>query len=605
MNAFNETIDSLKNMFYKDTERTIFQRYIEYIRFPFYKNFSENMKIDFSFPITFLVGRNGSGKSSLLQALYGAPDGKNVGDYWFNTALDPIEEAVSKRHCYIYSFKTDIHKKSIEVLRSRINKKENPDFWESARPQTGLRMEKFIYDKEYSDEAALTRWNLVKKDVLYLDFRREIGAFDKYFYFGEKPDTVTMKTKQDLIRHMSPHIKLAHESKKPVTYYRNGICEAPISLAKSELSDINNILGKKYIEGEILEHNMFDRSKIKNMGFSAILKTKFSEYSEAFAGSGETAAVKLVHEIFNAPQYALILLDEPETSLHPGAQTQLVYFLLRQILSKKLQIVISTHSTHIVEGMPKEAIKVFYVDEGDGKTKVVENVLPHEAFFYIGGSRTDKKAIIVEDNLAKIIVEAVLKDLGEAVQNLFEIKFYAGGESVVKSSLITVYSKEWNTIETYVIFDGDKSKSHVPVDEILPRDRTKENLNKFIMGQTDVSIKFNYDSGRPDQEIEQMLDYLRYYEKKVYYLPCKTPEKIIWSDAVLNNADIRDEDKAAITKEEDSKKQYALFSEAMFGISDAKAIEKAHQYFIVRWINYKDDSYNVIVDILNKIKEGK
>lgn len=39
-----------------------------------------------------LVGKNGTGKSSVLQAIYGCPQNKSTGDYWFSTDVDPIED---------------------------------------------------------------------------------------------------------------------------------------------------------------------------------------------------------------------------------------------------------------------------------------------------------------------------------------------------------------------------------------------------------------------------------------------------------------------------------------------------------------------------------
>ena len=57
---------------------------------------------------------------------------------------------------------------------------------------------------------------------------------------------------------------------------------------------------------------------------------------------------------------SLIILDEPEVSLHPGAQEELKIFLLEQILIKRLQIIISTHSPKFSEFLPDDAIKLFY-----------------------------------------------------------------------------------------------------------------------------------------------------------------------------------------------------------------------------------------------------
>ena len=50
-----------------------------------------------------------------------------------------------------------------------------------------------------------------------------------------------------------------------------------------------------------------------------------------------------VVDVLAADEYSLILLDEPETSLHPGAQRSMLRFLLDQIKLKKHQIIISTH----------------------------------------------------------------------------------------------------------------------------------------------------------------------------------------------------------------------------------------------------------------------
>jgi len=198
-------LNKIEQSFNNDAKRNQYKNFIEYIRFPFYKNFGENLKINFTFPITFLVGQNGTGKSSLLQALYGAPEGNSLGDFWFNTELDPIKESGKRKNCLIYSYMTEYTKVKVEVLKTRTNRINKLDNWEPARPKITLGMPKFIGGDPR--ESVKTRWNLVQKDVLYLDFRYEISAFDKYFYFGLAPSSITMKSKQDKIRRVSPTLK--------------------------------------------------------------------------------------------------------------------------------------------------------------------------------------------------------------------------------------------------------------------------------------------------------------------------------------------------------------------------------------------------------------
>ena len=51
-----------------------------------------------------------------------------------------------------------------------------------------------------------TRWNAINKDVLYLDFRAEISAFDKAFYKEDKNKSRVDKRKQ--LRRQSKKLKI-------------------------------------------------------------------------------------------------------------------------------------------------------------------------------------------------------------------------------------------------------------------------------------------------------------------------------------------------------------------------------------------------------------
>jgi hypothetical protein len=53
-------------------------------------------------------------------------------------------------------------------------------------------------------------------------------------------------------------------------------------------------------------------------GATCVLHTANLHHTEAFAGRGEFAVVRLVIDILGAKATSLILLDEPEVSLHLG-----------------------------------------------------------------------------------------------------------------------------------------------------------------------------------------------------------------------------------------------------------------------------------------------
>ncbi|EDP2820988.1 ATP-binding protein, partial [Salmonella enterica subsp. enterica serovar Oranienburg] len=113
-------------------------------------------------------------------------------------------------------------------------------------------------------------------------------------------------------------------------------------------------------------------------GGTALLSTDKLNYTEAFAGSGEFAIVSLVLSLYAAKPNSLILLDEPEVSLHPGAQKRMMEILYSIVDQHKHQVVVSTHSPVIVNLLPKEAIKLFIFDEETETAKIAQNITPDE-----------------------------------------------------------------------------------------------------------------------------------------------------------------------------------------------------------------------------------
>ena len=73
----NEELASLEHN--RGNYANVFPGYITHIRFPRFKNIADGTRIEFTFPVTALVGSNGSGKTSVLNALYGAPARKSTG----------------------------------------------------------------------------------------------------------------------------------------------------------------------------------------------------------------------------------------------------------------------------------------------------------------------------------------------------------------------------------------------------------------------------------------------------------------------------------------------------------------------------------------------
>lgn len=80
-----------------------------------------------------------------------------------------------------------------------------------------------------------------------------------------------------------------------------------------------------------------------------------STYSETHMGFGEGRAAHLVSTLETLPDKSLVLIEEPETSLHPSAQHELGKFFMDVSIRKGHQILLTTHSEYLLRGLPSPA----------------------------------------------------------------------------------------------------------------------------------------------------------------------------------------------------------------------------------------------------------
>ncbi|WP_417596794.1 AAA family ATPase [Oceanospirillum sp.] len=513
--------------------------YINYIRFPCFKSLEAGTRIDFDFPLTVIVGQNGTNKSSVLRAIQGCPKDYSLGNYWFSTDLDPISGEGESQPRYIYGYFQGDAKRDVEVIKKRAkrvyqNSEEiNPDYWEPDRPRISDGMEA-MPPVEDEDEKKLvgrkkTRWELMVKNVVFLDFRSEISSYDKFFYHGELGKRVSFKSKQDFIRKKSVFLKKVVDKNlqsKPLYRGRQEQVKKNEKLSSSECEMISEILGRNYVSIRLIEHCFFGMD-----GYSVILQSDALKYSEAFAGSGEFAVVMLVHKILSAPKMSLVILDEPEVSLHPGAQTRLVAFLVNEIRKNKHQIVVGTHSPFIVKGLPKKAIKTLFNDDKTGKVRSLRETHPEEAFFHLGGSEDNQFRIFVEDALAAEVIRKALRMKGEATYKLFEVVFMPGGAEDLRQSFMLPEALSAGK-KTLFILDGDE-RSRVALSleqlDVIPDNQLDDTIKDLANGQR---IKFLKDSGNSsrNQEIlkKNMRQFCEFFIEYVSFLPGNgSPEQFI------------------------------------------------------------------------------
>lgn len=508
-----------------------FPSYIGHIRFPHYKNITKNARIDFTFPVTALVGANGSGKTSVLHALYGAPYGYSTGDFWFSTEVDPITEGEGSPNRFIYGHYHIKAKYTVETRKARVRKVidriDNPNYWEPTKITTGDDMAELpkLKDGERWVGLSSDRWNPVRRKVIYINFRKELSAFDKYFFFGNDPKLKRLRKKQDLIRRDAKILAEIIESKNTLVEFNGKFPTLENrNLKKDELNWVSEILGRDYTSAIFIRHNLFRGSN----GLSVVFSTKFGKYSEAFAGSGEVAVTSLVVQVLGAPEGSLVLLDEPEVSLHPGAQERLLSFLLQMSKQLKVQVVFSTHSPQMLAGLPDDALKVF-IQEESGTFSILSESHPYAAFRRLGMRSGGEIRIIVEDRLAKGIVEQALLMLDSVDSSRITVDFHPGGASAILSHRIPIMMNSGEKI--YFLLDGDqKLVSDITDPDIIPVS-DNDKLDLIIKNEIGVTPNFITDGGVnggcSTQRIEMQRQYLKYLRGHLKFLPASCPEEMV------------------------------------------------------------------------------
>lgn len=572
-----------------------YTKYIDYIRYPKYKNLQKDSAITFDFPITVLVGKNGSGKSSILKSLYGCIEGKNISDFWFSTHIDPIQEGRGEnRNCFIYNYPSAGVEAQYEVLVQRGRRKGKPDYWETSKPVIKYGMLRNAGNKNYRKAKLVA-------NLVYIDFHSVISAFDKYKYFLGADSII--KTNKYL-RTKSKELKQIFDNK---AILRKGKFNAvqntiPIDLSRDEITEIKKILGKNYTIATVVEHRLF-----KLWGQSILFKNNELAYSEAFAGSGETAVITLVKKIMSANNNSIILLDEPETCLHPGAQKMLFEFLLNQCIAKGHQIIISTHSKEFVKNLPNNAIKVFN-ELPNNNIEIINECSYSSAFFYIGEDIENKKTIIVEDKLSKEIIRAVAYNMGDAILNQINIQFPSGGSKEIKKNIAWYTKLDENN--KYIIFDGDELLNNgqpiqiFDTEELIARNRNVPYLENIIKTQTCIDDLrfFSFNSNEnAENKINAYIDYLNFYRDNVKFLPGFTPEEIIWDDELAFSIPTVDADiMALIQGEHNFKNKFRVLSKAIYREDSSEMIFTTQKMFITRWLN-NNESVAQVRKIINEI----
>lgn len=625
-NSISDTVKSIRGSY----QGGDYAPMLKSIKFLNYKNVMNDKSIDFSFPITLIVGPNGTNKTSILKALESCPRGKSLSDYWFSTELDPIPRPVSESDNpeYVYLYDLPRGKGILAKVRKYMTYKNGrDDYFEPARRIEGdgykeLSERQISIAKKYRKKDG---WVPIPKKTVYIDMRQRVPAYDINMSYGfsriffekqnetlkkkvrEKyPEELKGKDKKEFdkeynekkmtmkksIRKSSVKISEVMNRKninKNRKYYRKiRFTKSPFRLEADELKWISYILGREYAEIVILNHSYF---KLPGATVRVQVADKVADgeqivrtYSEAYAGSGEYAVIMMVHYIYTAERESLILMDEPENSLHPESQRRLMEYILYETLIKKHQFIISSHSMYMSESLPNEA-RIALSLNANGFVEPHMNVTHRDAFMGVGAAPqvpVGKVAIKVEDGLAEAMVRHVLFESDDrSIQDRYIIErigscsyaistyipadinrnasdtlWILDGDcnyhekdninSILEEKLGPNYGYDYYAcrVALYYVTDVKGSSGANGYDDVVAyldalENKSQDKVNECLKKVNDKVNKFIFSKGDAQREREERIQStLSWLEKYVHYLPGdRNPESWILGQTVGINCD--------------------------------------------------------------------
>jgi predicted ATPase len=157
-------------------------------------------------------------------------------------------------------------------------------------------------------------------------------------------------------------------------------------------------------------YDAIERAKVqlKDRSGSILSSSRGSlRYSEHHMGFGECRVHNLVETLEAQTPKSLILLEEPEISLHQAAQHRLGHYLISLATRKGHQILISTHSEHLLRSLP-EASRVLLVRDAKGAVQSLPGLASAQAASIMTDGYDKALTAVVEDDVATSVLAEIL-----------------------------------------------------------------------------------------------------------------------------------------------------------------------------------------------------
>ncbi|WP_217511852.1 ATP-dependent nuclease [Vibrio metschnikovii] len=174
------------------------------------------------------------------------------------------------------------------------------------------------------------------------------------------------------------------------------------NLEPDVMEKMARIIGHKY--NDVNFQGVSHKAKHSEIGIASRLGYSYSENNMGF---GEGRVLYTIDKLETAPEQSLFVLEEPETSLHESAQYEFAKYLIDVCNRRHHQIIMSTHSSVILNALPPEARKLIIRDENGVELR--NNISATHIRSILSSGHVRGLDICVEDMFAKVLLTEIIR----------------------------------------------------------------------------------------------------------------------------------------------------------------------------------------------------
>jgi predicted ATPase len=212
-------------------------------------------------------------------------------------------------------------------------------------------------------------------------------------------------------------------------------------------------------------------------------------YSEMHMGFGEGRSQYLVNALERMPKNSLVLVEEPETSLHPAAQYAFGKYLIDVAINKGHQIFLTTHSEALLRALPEPSR--MYLHRVASDVRAVSGLSSSQAQSLMMIGHDKSLCVLVEDVVAQAVLREIVRKVDQQYLSCLNIAVGGDKDAIAK----TILCLKETGLKIVAVRDGDMQDS--PKDNIfkLPGTRPPEleilssqEVRTYIQGRYLVNV---------------------------------------------------------------------------------------------------------------------